>query len=637
MLVSLSYAFAEEAVSRETDAGNELTVGTLTWFSGNFFSDIFGTNSSDMDVQRLIHGYGLIYWNAKDSIFAFDPTVVTGSAVSDDKDGNRTYTLILNDRLTYSDGSPVTAWDYAFSILLSMDPSVKEAGGDNSKGKWIKGSGPYLAGEVKTLYGVRVFSDYHFSITIDSEYRPFFYELGYLDWRPYPFRAMMPRVEVKDDGNGICFSEPITAELLDQSILNPQTGYMTNPKIVSGPYVLDSYDGNCAAFSINPAYIGNWNGSKPQIEKIYYKQITNGNAVDALSNGEVDLITRCLNMNSVENGMRLTGEDANFSVRTYPRNGFSFLMFCCENEKVSDAGTRQAIAMCMDKGALTAAYAGNYGVTVDGYYGIGQWMLRLVNGNMRLSSENETEQARVDAETAALTLDGIARWDFDIEKAQSQFEAAGWNLNATGRQFVKGKDTLRYRRNGDVLVPLQLKIAIPEATEIGDILTETFGAHLKQAGGELEIVSLPFDQMLRMYHHQETRDLEMIFLGSNFSVVFDPSGEFDPEYAGSSINPTGIADEALYRSAISMSMTEAGDLLSYCKKWISFQEIWSLALPSIPLYSNAYFDFFTARLHNYDITNNLSWSDAIIESYIGDVMTEEDSLLSDENEFAFFN
>lgn len=78
------------------------------------------------------------------------------------------------------------------------------------------------------------------------------------------------------------------------------------------------------------------------------------------------------------------------------------------------------------------------------------------------------------------------------------------------------------------------------------------------------------------------------------------------------VNRTGIRDKKLYQLAVDMRKTKPGDVLSYCQKWVAFQERWTEVLPAIPVYSNVYFDFYTTRLQNYRVTENQTWTQAIV-------------------------
>ena len=116
------------------------------------------------------------------------------------------------------------------------------------------------------------------------------------------------------------------------------------------------------------------------------------------------------------------------------------------------------------------------------------------------------------------------------------------------------------------------------------------------------------------------------FLGSNFAEVFDPRGTFDPEDAATGrSNYTGINDPELYRLAGDMAATEPGDTLAYETRWIAFQKRFQEAVPAIPVYTNAYFDFYTRWLQNYNVSENITWTDAILYAYMSDpTVPEED-------------
>ena len=67
-----------------------------------------------------------------------------------------------------------------------------------------------------------------------------------------------------------------------------------------------------------------------------------------------------------------------------------------------------------------------------------------------------------------------------------------------------------------------------------------------------------------------------------------------------------------------MVRTDPMDVLGFEQKWIALQEKITETLPLIPVYSNAYFDFYTRELHDYSILDAISWADAVSRSYISD-------------------
>ena len=73
-------------------------------------------------------------------------------------------------------------------------------------------------------------------------------------------------------------------------------------------------------------------------------------------------------------------------------------------------------------------------------------------------------------------------------------------------------------------------------------------------------------------------------------------------------------------------------------KWVSFQERYNEILPTIPIYSNIYFDFWNTQLQNYSITSHVTWTQAILESYFGEEPEEEEEEeLEEEGDFESFD
>ena len=151
-MLTLCAVHAEEAERYE-----ELVVGTGTAFSGNFLSDALGSNTSDQDVRKLIHGYSLVYWNTEHNTYQFSNKVVTAGFTSED---GRTYTLALARELAYNDGTPITAKDYAFSLLLLGSTALKDVAGGNLDLSWIQGGKAYQSGQSAKLEGLRLLGDF---------------------------------------------------------------------------------------------------------------------------------------------------------------------------------------------------------------------------------------------------------------------------------------------------------------------------------------------------------------------------------------------------------------------------------------------------------------------------------------------
>lgn len=634
-------ALAEEV---EIPTYDHLVVGNTTAFSGHFSTQLWGNNTSDLDVKELLFGYNLIQWEQEQGLFTEDPSVVTGMVVYDDEEGNRTYTMVLSDDLYYSDGSKITAYDYAFAILLSVAPEVAKIGGNTNGYEFLLGMDAYKKGEASTLAGLSVSSDTMLSFTVAKEYRPFFYELGLLRCCALPISVIAPGCQVKDDGNGVYLDKTagtFTPESLQKTLLDPETGYVTHPKVTSGPYKLISFDGEVAEFEINEYYKGNAMGTLPTIQYLTYKTVSNETMMDQLLNGELGLINKAVNAESIMEGIMGVGT-GDVMMGNYARIGYSFISYNCEKPAISRQAVRQAIAWCLDKDTLVSDYVGNFGLRVDGYYGIGQWMYQMLTGAieppLEEPEETATQQEKKEYEEAVkaweeMTMDNIPLYDLDTDVAVALLEADGWTLNRDGNAYDPAKDDVRCAMVDGQLIPLEFKLIYPEGNVIADSLQVNFVDYLAQVGIKVTMEGVPMQELLKQYYRQVERDCDMIYLATNFDVVFDPTPNYVPadgEDIGS--NYQAIDDPKLYELAKDMSMTEPGDVLTYCQKWLTFQEYWMEALPAIPVYSNAYFDFYTNTLQNYNISSSATWSQAIVDAYLSDPAEEEELLEDDEFE-----
>ena len=62
----------EEAARAEADGRGELIVGHPTVMKGDFFTEMFGNDTADIDVRALIHGYNLVSWDQNQGVYVFD-------------------------------------------------------------------------------------------------------------------------------------------------------------------------------------------------------------------------------------------------------------------------------------------------------------------------------------------------------------------------------------------------------------------------------------------------------------------------------------------------------------------------------------------------------------------------------------
>ena len=565
---------------------DHVTVGNTTPMRGDFFTELWTNSTSDIDVRNLLHGYNLVRWDGENGSFRSEPTVVTGMIGTENvATGDRTYTMVLANDLYYSDGSRITAWDYAFSYLLRLSPAIQEIGGAPAHGSAILGAEAYMNGTTNVLEGVRVTADNQIEVTLDGEYLPYFFELGLLSCNPYPISVIAPGCSVQDDGEGVYLRGNFNAALLESTI-NGAGGYRRNPSVVSGPYRLVSFDGTTAEFERNDYYKGNADLELPLIDKLTYTLADNASMEQQLLSGEFDILNKVTRADVITAGM---GEIQNgeIAMSNYPRSGLAYVVFCCEKAGADSEAVRQAMAWCMDRDAVMREYTGNYGLRVDSYFGVGQWMYALVNGTTAPpvdppEDENDPEQvAEYEAELEAwreLSLDGLNTYTVDPEaedatvtdavaEAVRLLEADGWALNANG---IREKDG----------TALDFVMLVPAGNAIAESFEKNWIPNLEAAGIKLTMRTVAPNEITATAYADGDRDADMFFMATNFDIMFDPATSFE---VGGERSMTRQTDAELYDLAVDMRETEPGEVLEYVQKWIAFEEKFNEALPMIPI------------------------------------------------------
>lgn len=610
--------------------GTEIVIGGITAMNGTFSTDLWPGSTTDLDARQLLHGYSTVAWTRTLGM-ALDGTAVAGLTTEQDQNGDYCFTITIADNLMYNDGTPITAKDYVFSILLSGSREISEIGGTPAGLSHIAGYDSYISGKVDTLLGVRLLSNKTFKLIIRKEHMPYFYGFALLNVTPYPISVIAPGCDIVDNGFGTYITasprasampmDPrgftpgvFNADMLKATLLDPVSGYIYAPRVTSGPYSFESFnrETRTATFVANPNYAGNYEGQRPHIERIVIKQIFKDTMMEEMVNKSVDILHKVVNQEVIEEGIQHTNEGL-FKYMTYPRTGMAYLSFACEEGPTSSVAVRQAIARCMDKADLVAQTVGNTnGMVVNGYYGLGQWMTNAV-------FEEDVEEGKPEL----IVSEALGQFSvpYNLKAAISLLEDDGWVLNAEGGSFTQGVDDMRYRDEDGTLVPLLIKWAKLDESDIADVLEEMLLDAFPQVGIGLEITTLPFFDMLEHYHRERERTYNMFYLASNFEYIFDPYYTFNiaDEYQGL-INTTGIRDIELMERARVMRETSVTERREYVERWLKFQNRFVQVMPMVPLYSNVYIDFFPNTLANYDITEYSTWAEAILYSSFVDVL-----------------
>ncbi|MGD9605376.1 MAG: Ig-like domain-containing protein, partial [Bacilli bacterium] len=218
-----------------------LTVGSTTEAGVNMFSTFWGNNATNADIRTLTFGYGTVSYQKEAARYKIDPTVVKDFTVVENADKSKTYTIEINEGLVWNDGTAIDAKDYVFPMLLSINPVFATAIGKalTTTGD-IVGSKDFAdptknADGLAELSGVDLISDYKFSITINADRFPYYYEFLYYSAAPWPMHVIAPAADIAQGTNGAKITGTWTAEALAATVDKDGAGYRYDISVTCGP------------------------------------------------------------------------------------------------------------------------------------------------------------------------------------------------------------------------------------------------------------------------------------------------------------------------------------------------------------------------------------------------------------------
>lgn len=542
-----------------------------------------------------------------DGELLIDDTVVASHEAVENEDGTKTYTFTINDGLVFSDGKEITAKEYVASILLFSSPVLQELAARPTYGNYFVGYNEFLKGESKEFKGVRLLDDMTFSVTIDSEFVPSFFELTQASIGPTHLEFWLNNeaagpVEVMDDGEGVYFSENFTTANFTESI----NAAKNNPdKPVSGPYKIKDWDAasKILVLEINDKYAGNWEGQKPSIQNIVFKHITTATAIDELRTGGVDILTSMMSGTEINAGFELVEDGTdNFAFFTYPRAGYGKLTFVGDVYPTKDVEVRQAIAHLLDRNKFTQAFTGGFGTVVNGPYGEGEWFYK---------------------ESQAELNPKINQYAYDVNKAKELLDSAGWNLNEDGSAY--SGTGLRYKKNPetDEMMPLIINWSSSENNAVSELLVTQLQKAPEVAEAGMEIVQevMTFEELLNYYYRDASQGekyaagaFNMFNLASNFPLGFVPKDVYttDPDELAAGYNVNFLIDEELEELAEGYWKVDPTEKEKFLEGWQDYIVKWNELLPDLPLYSNEIHDFYNAKIKNYEFSATATMVDAFL-------------------------
>ncbi len=245
-----------------------------------------------------------------------------------------TYTFKLRDGMKWSNGTALTANDYAFAWKMMLTP---ETGSEYAYFVYstcaIENATEYYEGKCDWEdVGIKVIDDLTLEVTLKA---PVPYFLSLMNQG-----CMMP---VNEE-----YYNEVGAE---NYCMSPETS------ISSGPYILDSWTHDSEiVLTKNPDF---YNADAVSLEKLVYKMYTTTDTkLNAFKAGEVDVI-------SLSGDQTTTLKNEGFTPVEYTTQSEYHILFNCDDEYMSNANLRKAIDACYSRNDFITAIRKDASVAVN--------------------------------------------------------------------------------------------------------------------------------------------------------------------------------------------------------------------------------------------------------------------------------
>ena len=310
---------------------------------------------------------------------------------------NLVYTYHLKKDLKFSNGTPVTAEDVAFTLALLADPAY--AGYADISTYFIKGVDDYKKGNADSVSGVKVIDPLTIEITTEQVNAQNLLNLG---------------------------GRVISKEYYGKDYKKGQLDYLKDlypAPIGAGPYKFSKY---VPGQEIDYVANENYYGGKPSVENLVFKVSSPDTALQLFQTGETDTVGVPLTDDNLQALKGLGFADIQISTA----NNFGLIYFNNSKPTLKETAVRQALYYGLDRQKL-----------VDIQYQGHAQVANLPNSPL----------------SWAYTEDGITKYDFNPEKAKQLLDDAGWKVGSDGireKAGVKLKINYLTKKGDDVFISI---------------------------------------------------------------------------------------------------------------------------------------------------------------------------------------
>lgn len=307
--------------------------------------------------------------------------LIDGTATMTISDDGLTYTFKISDKDKFTDGTPVTAADYA-NYYKVLDDKSYDGFADLSLDK-IVGWAAYKTNDAKDIEGVKVVDDKTLEIHIEA-----------------------PNFTAKYDfGSAIPISAKIYGDLLKKGDLSKFKAVDMTTWVGNGAYTLTGIKEK-TSITLEAAktyYLG-----EPKIPKIIFKVVAPNSELQALEAGDVDLEEDLV---CDQDYIDEATSDGFLNQWVQPTNGYGYVALNHKKDAFKDQKVRQALLYGLDRQSVVTSVYGKY-------------------ANVLNIPQSKVSWVYDDT--------GVNTYGYDLDKAQELLKEAGW-VKEDGKLMKDGK------------------------------------------------------------------------------------------------------------------------------------------------------------------------------------------------------
>ena len=298
---------------------------------------------------------------------------------------NRNFVVHIDEAATWSDGTPITAEDVAYTALRLTSPVINNTAMMYYVFEGVGDDGFVEAG-ADSVDGIQVIDDKTIQFTTKDSMSLTTFENSYAR-----YLLTLPKHVIEKYTE----EELSTAEWFNQ------------PDVISGPFYVTEFDvDHYISYKANPDY---WKGA-PKIDKLNIKIVDGSQLYAGLQSGEIDITQHTMSVIPPEDYASVEALDNVDVVYGSPVTNQSMFI---QTANVPDVRVRQAMLYAINRDQLLSELLDGHGEVVDGF----------------LSSASPFYD------------DSITHVTYDPEKAKALLEEAGWDGSQTLRFYVNSGDS----------------------------------------------------------------------------------------------------------------------------------------------------------------------------------------------------